>query len=42
MKHSFAQVYATMQQHKTDMRTAAYIIGVKRVADATVMRGIFP
>lgn len=42
MKHSFAQVYAMMQQHKTDMRTAAYIIGVKRVADATVMRGIFP
>lgn len=42
MKYSFAQVYSTMQQHKTDMRTAAYIIGVKRVADATVMRGIFP
>lgn len=42
MKHSFAQVFGAMQHHKTDMRTAAYIIGVKRVADATVMRGIFP
>ncbi len=42
MRHSFGQVYSTMQQHKTDMRTAAYIIGVKRVADATVTRGIYP
>jgi hypothetical protein len=24
------------------MRTAAYIIGVKRVADATIKRGIYP
>jgi glutamate dehydrogenase/leucine dehydrogenase len=31
-----------MQQHKTNMRIAAYIIGVKRVADATVTRGIYP
>lgn len=28
--------------HKTDMRTAAMIIGVDRVAKATTMRGIFP
>jgi glutamate dehydrogenase (NAD(P)+) len=31
-----------MRAHKTNMRTAAMIIGVKRVADATVMRGIYP
>jgi len=31
-----------MKAHKTDMRTAAMIIGVKRVADATTTRGIFP
>jgi glutamate dehydrogenase (NAD(P)+) len=31
-----------MKQYGTDMRTAALIIGVKRVADATVRRGIFP
>lgn len=42
MKHSFAHVEATMRQHKTDMRTAAYIIGVKRVAEATITRGIYP
>jgi glutamate dehydrogenase (NAD(P)+) len=42
MKTSFKAVEAEMRAHKTDMRTAAYIIGVKRVADATVRRGIFP
>lgn len=42
MRHSYAQVEAAMRQHKTDMRTAALIIGVKRVAEATVTRGIFP
>ncbi len=42
MSRSFAQVWDTMQSHKTDMRTAAMIIGVRRVVDATTMRGIFP
>lgn len=42
MRHSYAAVDATMRAHKTDMRTAALIIGVKRVADATIRRGIFP
>lgn len=42
MRHSYAAVEATMKQHKTDMRTAALIIGVKRVADATITRGIYP
>lgn len=42
MQYSYAQVEATMRQHKTDMRTAALVIGVKRVADATIRRGIFP
>lgn len=42
MIHSFKAVESTMRSHKTDMRTAALIIGVKRVADATVKRGIFP
>lgn len=42
MRHSFAAVETAMRSHKTDMRTAALIIGVKRVADATVRRGIFP
>ncbi|HEY3779662.1 MAG TPA: Glu/Leu/Phe/Val dehydrogenase [Fimbriimonadaceae bacterium] len=42
MRNSFAHVENTMRQHKTDMRTAAYIIGVKRVAEATITRGIYP
>jgi glutamate dehydrogenase (NAD(P)+) len=42
MRASFATVEQTMRGHKTDMRTAAYIIGVKRVADATMRRGIYP
>lgn len=42
MRNAYGHVAHTMREHKTDMRTAAMIIGVKRVADATVMRGIFP
>jgi len=42
MKASFAAVETGMRAHKTDMRTAALVIGVKRVADATIRRGIFP
>ena len=42
MRHSYAAVESMMKAHKTDMRTAAYIIGVKRVADATIRRGIYP
>ena len=42
MRHSYAAVDSSMKAHKTDMRTAAYIIGVKRVAEATIKRGIYP
>jgi len=42
MVNSFNAVKEIMQANKTDMRTAAYMIGVKRVADATKIRGIFP
>ena len=42
MRKAYAAVDQTMRKHKTDMRTAAMVIGVKRVADATVMRGIYP
>lgn len=42
MRNSFHNVLQAMLHHKTNMRTAAYIIGVKRVADATITRGIFP
>jgi glutamate dehydrogenase (NAD(P)+) len=42
MRYSYGQVHSTMLKHKTDMRTAALIIGVQRVAEATITRGIFP
>jgi glutamate dehydrogenase (NAD(P)+) len=42
MKKAFAEVHETALTYKTDMRTAAYIRGVSRVADATRIRGLFP
>lgn len=42
MRNSFAHVWDIREKYKTDLRMAAMIIAVKRVADATVMRGIFP
>jgi glutamate dehydrogenase (NAD(P)+) len=42
MRRSYHAVYETMEKHKVDMRTAAMIIAVQRVAEATTMRGIFP
>jgi glutamate dehydrogenase (NAD(P)+) len=42
MRTAFDAVYETGERHKTDMRTAAYILAVERVAEATRVRGIFP
>ncbi len=42
MTRAFHAVYATAQEHKTDMRTAAMLLAVARVAEATRTRGIFP
>ncbi|MCU0315973.1 MAG: Glu/Leu/Phe/Val dehydrogenase, partial [Fimbriimonadaceae bacterium] len=42
MVRAYEAVEETMKAHKVDMRTAAMIIGVRRVSDATMMRGIFP
>ncbi len=39
---AYADVRAVAAREKVDMRTAAYIIGVKRVADARSTRGIYP
>ncbi|MDQ2687136.1 MAG: Glu/Leu/Phe/Val dehydrogenase [Armatimonadota bacterium] len=36
------QVWAAAQTHAVDLRTAAYILGVARVAEATQTRGIYP
>ncbi len=42
MKKSFAEVLALSQKEKVGMRTAALMLGVGRVAEATKLRGIYP
>lgn len=42
MRRAFAEVWDASAAHKVDLRTAAYIVGVARVAEATVTRGIYP
>jgi glutamate dehydrogenase (NAD(P)+) len=39
---AFTDVLQTSQQEKVDMRTAAYIIALRRLATAMDLRGIFP
>jgi glutamate dehydrogenase (NAD(P)+) len=42
MRTAFKSVHETSQKYQTDMRIAAYILAVDRVAEATSVRGIFP
>ncbi len=42
MLSSFDEVLQTAKREKVDMRTAAYILAVDRVAAATRLRGIYP
>ena len=42
MRRAFAEVWDASVAHKVDLRTAAYIVGVARVAEATITRGIYP
>jgi glutamate dehydrogenase (NAD(P)+) len=42
MTYSFARVYATAGAKEVDMRTAAYLLAVDEVVQATKMRGIYP
>lgn len=39
MVESFEMIYETAQVHQVDMRLAAYIVGVKRAAEAATFRG---
>ena len=39
---AFDETWATAQSRNVDMRTAAYGLAVQRVAEATVIRGIYP
>jgi glutamate dehydrogenase/leucine dehydrogenase len=42
MDRSFAEVLAMATLEDVDMRTAAYLVAVKRVADTTALRGLYP
>ncbi|MBI2772989.1 MAG: Glu/Leu/Phe/Val dehydrogenase [Chloroflexi bacterium] len=42
MVKSFNDVLDLAKKNKVDMRTAAYMLAVSRVADATLTRGIYP
>lgn len=39
MIHSFENIYQTAALHKVDMRLAAYMVGIKKVAEAARFRG---
>jgi glutamate dehydrogenase (NAD(P)+) len=41
MVEAFTDVLTTSQRYKTDMRTAAYIVAINRVATVTKMRGMY-
>lgn len=42
MDNAFHEVLEISQRHKVDMRDAAYILAIKRIADTMRVRGIFP
>ena len=42
MVRSFAEVVAMAEREDVDMRTAAYLVAVDRVAKATALRGLYP
>jgi glutamate dehydrogenase (NAD(P)+) len=42
MVNSFDQVHSLAEQRRISMRLAAYLLAVTRVADANVIRGIYP
>jgi glutamate dehydrogenase (NAD(P)+) len=42
IKHAFQEVNELANTQKTDRRTAAYMLAVRRVAEATKVRGLFP
>jgi len=42
MDKAFYEVYKTSQSRKVDMRSAASLVAVERVAAAVRLRGIYP
>jgi glutamate dehydrogenase/leucine dehydrogenase len=42
MKRAFQEVNELAAREKVDRRTASYMLAIKRVAEATRGRGLFP
>ncbi len=42
MKRAFREVHETSRRYRVNMRVAAYILAIGRVAQATLVRGLFP
>jgi glutamate dehydrogenase (NAD(P)+) len=42
MTRALNEVLETSEKHDVDLRTGAYMVGVSRVAEATLTRGIYP
>ncbi len=42
MVKAFSETLAIAQREYVNMRTAAYLLAVERVADAMAMRGLYP
>jgi len=42
MKKAFCGVVKTGEKYDIDMRTAAYVNAIEKVAQATRLRGIYP
>jgi len=42
MDRAFEAVYHVHQERRIDMRRAAYVVGVSRVAEAHRLRGLYP
>jgi glutamate dehydrogenase (NAD(P)+) len=42
MVKAFQETLTIARREQINMRTAAYLLAVQRVADATAMRGLYP
>ena len=42
LERAFGQMWMQAQSHSVSLRLGAYLVAVKRVADATAVRGIYP
>ncbi len=42
MDRAFESVHEMAERHEVDMRTAAYMVAVARVAEGTTLRGLYP